>query len=115
MAENKPPDDDSDPRVLEEPGRAEDTPEWEIDDEEENVWLRGLWMLILALLFELGRAILWITAVLQFLWLVFAKEKNENIADFGKDLADWLSRITLYVTGASEERPFPFAKWGPKD
>lgn len=115
MADKKPPEDDTDPRVLKEPRPGKEPPDWEIDDEDDNVWLRGLWMLILALLFELGRVILWVTAILQFLWLLFAREKNEYIADFGKDLADWLARIALYNTGASEDRPFPFAKWGPKD
>lgn len=114
MAEKKPSDDD-DPHVLEEPSRGEETPDWEIDEDAESPWLRGLWMLILAVLFEFGRAILWITGILQFLWLLFGKEKNPHIAAFGKDLADWLSRITRYVTGATEDRPFPFAKWGPKD
>lgn len=114
MAEKTPTDDD-DPHVLQEPSRAEAPGDWEIDEDDESPWLRGLWMLILAVLFELGRAILWITGVLQFLWLVFAKEKNAHIAAFGKDLADWLARITLYVTGSTEERPFPFAKWGPEE
>lgn len=114
MVDRKPSDDDTDPQLLKEPSRAEEPPEWEIEDDDENPWLRGLWMLVLAILFELGRAILWFTAVLQFLWLLFAKEKNTYIADFGKDLADWLARITLYVSGASDDRPFPFAPWGPK-
>lgn len=115
MAEDKTPKDAAEPQVLEEPGVGQEPPGWEIDDEPESPWLRGLWMLILGVLFELGRAILWVTTVLQFLWLLFTKEKNEHIAAFGKDLADWLARITLYNTGASEERPFPFAQWGPQE
>ncbi|GKY88701.1 DUF4389 domain-containing protein [Sinisalibacter aestuarii] len=110
----KPAEEDVEPTVLEEPG-VEDAPEIDWDDDDNNVWLRGLYMLILGVLFELGRAILWIAAVLQFLWLLFAKEKNRPIADFGKDLSDWLARITLFQTGATEDKPFPFERWGKAD
>lgn len=105
------PEGEAQPRVLEEPGgngaRA--------DTDETNVWMRGLWMLVLALLFGIGEFVLVVAAVLQFLWMLFGKEKNEPIAEFGRDLADWLARIALYQAGTTEERPFPFTKWGPKD
>lgn len=103
------------PKVLEEPGAGDGADEIDWGEAENNVWLRGLWMLILGVLFELGRAILWISAVLQFLWMLFAKKRNQPIADFGKDLGDWLQRVTLFQTGATEERPFPFAPWGKSE
>lgn len=82
--------------------------------EDQNVWLRGLWMLVLAALFGVGEGILALAAVLQFLWILFAKEKNEPIAAFGRDLSDWLARVALFQTGSTEEKPFPFTKWGRK-
>lgn len=113
------PPDDTEPRILEEPGRGDEersgVPDWEIEDEPENPWMRGLWMVVLAILFGVGQSILLIAAVLQFLWLVFGKEKNEHIADFGKELADWLARVALFQTGATEDKPFPFARWGAED
>ncbi len=118
-----PDDDDTAPQFLEEPraesksgkkARAEAT-DWEIDDEPENPWMRGLWMVILAVLFGVGQSILLLAAVLQFLWLLFGKEKNEHIAAFGTDLADWLARVALFQTGTTEEKPFPFARWGAED
>jgi len=105
-------DDKVPPKVLEEPSTGGGADEIDWGNAENNVWLRGLWMLVLGVLFELGRVILWIAAVLQFFWLLFAKEKNHPIADFGKDLSDWMARVTLFQTGASEEKPFPFARWG---
>ena len=62
-----------------------------------------------------AQSILLLAAVLQFLWLLFAKEKNQPIADFGKDLADWLARVALFQTGTTEDKPFPFAHWGSRD
>lgn len=115
MAEKKKPSEEVEPKVLEEPGSGDGADEIDWGDAENNVWMRGLWMLILGILFEFARALLWIAAVLQFLWLLFAKEKNQPIADFGKDLADWLDRVTRFQTGSTEEKPFPFAKWGKSE
>lgn len=115
MAEKKKPSEDAEPKVLEEPGTGDGADEVDWGDDDNNVWMRGLWMLILGILFEFARALLWIAAVLQFLWLLFAKEKNRPLADFGKDLADWLDRVARFNTGATEEKPFPFAKWGKSE
>ena len=112
---SKKPKDEVEPTVLEEPTGQDQAEDRDEDDEEQNVWMRGLWMIVLAILFGVGEAILGLAAILQFLWLLFGKEKNEQIAAFGKDLADWLARVAEFQTGTTEEKPFPFMKWGPKD
>jgi len=111
------PGDDAEPTVLEEPsGAADEAPEPSgYEDEDRNVWMRGLWMLLFAIFYRVGEFILGVSALLQFLWLLFGKEKNAHIAAFGEDLADWLARTARFLTAASEERPFPFAKWGKPD
>ncbi len=97
-------------KVPQEPDRADvveaETPE------EENIWMRGLFMVILAILFKVGTAILGLAALIQFIWMVAKKEKNQPIADFGEGMADWLARIIRFLVGASDDKPFPFAKWG---
>jgi uncharacterized protein DUF4389 len=105
-------EEDVEPTVLEEPGSGEQASEVDWRDDENNVWLRGLWMLVLALLFGIGEFVLGVAAILQFLWLLFGKEKNQPIADFGKDLSDWLAKVALFQTGATDAKPFPFSKWG---
>lgn len=81
-------------------------------DDRRGVWMRGLWMLVLAVLFELGKVVLFVAALVQFLWLLVNRERNEPIADFGAELATWQGQVTRYLTGATEARPFPFARWG---
>ncbi|MGJ8585948.1 MAG: DUF4389 domain-containing protein [Marinosulfonomonas sp.] len=86
-------------------------------DQEDNasgneIWMRGLWMLILAFLFSFASTVLGIVAIIQFLWMLFAKEKNELLSDFGKDMGRWLSDVALFQSGASDEKPFPWKKWG---
>lgn len=76
------------------------------------VWIRGLQMLILAVCFGIAETILALCAVLQFGWMLLAKRRNENIAAFGESLADWLERTARFQAGATEDKPFPWAKWG---
>ena len=98
---------ENDPIELEEPagGHGE-------FDEPENIWIRGLWMLLFGLLFALAETILWVVALVQFLWMLFAKEKNELLVEFGRDLGKWLHEVARFQSGASEVKPFPWKKWG---
>lgn len=112
----KPVGDETEPQVLEEPHGGEEAlgmdAEAVAEDEQKAVWLRGLWMLLFAVGFRLAEWVLLVTTVVQFFWMLFAKEKNGPIASFGEDLADWNARVTRFQSGASDEKPFPFAKWG---
>ena len=76
------------------------------------VWIRGLQMLVFAVLFSIAQTILWIATVLQFGWMLFAERRNDNIAAFGRALADWMRRVAEFQTGVSDDKPFPWARWG---
>lgn len=98
---------DDDLVELEEPDFDQDE-----DQSSNETWMRGLWMLILAFLFSFASTVLGVVAVVQFLWMLFAKEKNEFLSDFGKDMGKWLSDVALFQSGASDDKPFPWKKWG---
>jgi uncharacterized membrane protein required for colicin V production len=76
-----------------------------------SIWMRGLWMLILAVLFGVAETVLLVATLLQFLWMVFAKEKNQLLVEFGRKLANWLSKTARFQTGDSDEKPFPWTAW----
>ncbi len=101
--------DDHDPTILEEPM------EHEADDAIENIWLRGLWMVLFIVLLWVARGLLIVAGVVQFGWMLFGDGKNVHIAAFGEDLGDWMARATLFVAGSTEDRPFPFDRWGIPD
>lgn len=103
---NKEFDDMIDPVEMDEPGRGKGF------EAPEGIWIRGLMMLILALMFALAETVLAVLAVIQFLWMLFAKEKNALLMDFGADLGKWLADVARFQSGATEEKPFPWAKWG---
>ena len=77
-----------------------------------EVWLRGLQMLILAALFWVSQIVLFVTAVLQFGWLLFAGKRNNHIAEFGEGLADWQKKNARFQTAASDDKPFPWSPFG---
>lgn len=76
-----------------------------------SIWMRGLFMLIFAAFFALAETVLAVMAVVQFFWMLFAKEKNRALADFGAALGRWLGRVAEYQTGATENKPFPWGRW----
>lgn len=77
----------------------------------ENIWMRGLYMIIFALFFGVAETLLAVMAVVQFFWMLFKREKNQAIADFGTDLGRWLRRVAEFQTGSRDEKPFPWAGW----
>jgi hypothetical protein len=91
---------------LEETDTIEGTPH-----DRKAILLRGLWMLVLALLFAVAETVLLIAAVLQFAWMLFAKEKNTFLVEFGGSLGKWLDKTARFQTGASAEKPFPWTNW----
>lgn len=104
---NKEFDDMIDPVELQEPssgGAKFDPPK--------GIWMRGLMMLILALMFALAEMILGVIAVVQFLWMLFTKEKNPLLRDFGVDLGEWMAAVARFQAGATDKKPFPWDKWG---
>ncbi len=79
------------------------------------VWLRGLYMLLLALAFGIAQTLLCVTAIIQFLWLLFSGEPNGQLTRFGSSLARWFSDAARFLTLASEVKPFPWAPWPPAE
>lgn len=93
------------PVALEEPGPSRPPPTHAPPG---SPWLRGLHMLIVAVVFGVAQWLLGLAAVVQFLWLLFAKERNPQIAAFGAGLSRWMAEAAAFLTAASEEKPFPF-------
>lgn len=77
-----------------------------------NVWSRGLFMLIFVFFFGIAEAILAVITLVQFLFMVFTKEKNVFLVSFGRDLGRWMHEVAQFQTGSTEEKPFPWKGWG---
>ena len=79
------------------------------------VWLRGLFMLLFIMGFTVGQWLLNLLAVVQFVWLLLAREPNQFIATFGNALSIWLAEIGRFLTCATDDKPFPWTAWPDSD
>lgn len=76
-----------------------------------SVWSRGLYMLIFLVLFGVAETVLFVLTIVQFFWMVFGKETNQAIADFGVSTGNWLAAVARFQTGVTDDKPFPWGKW----
>ncbi len=74
-------------------------------------WKRGAFMLLFMFAFGIGQSLLFLTAVVQFIWLVIKSEPNLALTTFGRSLAQWLAAVARFLTCATEEKPFPWSEW----
>ena len=73
-----------------------------------SIWMRLVFMLIVALIYSVSRIVLSAVVVFQFFWVLFTGEYNAKLLKLGTDLASYTYQIVLYLTFNTEDRPFPF-------
>lgn len=78
-------------------------------------WMRGVFMLVFAILFAVSETVLLVIAVIQFGWLLAYRAPQPALARFGSSLAKWLAQVARYQTAVAEERPFPWSDWPKPD
>jgi len=77
----------------------------------ENIWLRLLHMVIIAVLMSMASSLLGIMTVVQFLIMVFNKrEPNEQLAEMGTTMGVWMAKAARYQMAASEVKPWPWTE-----
>ena len=70
--------------------------------------VRGIQMLVIGVMMNIGVTIIGFLALVQFLWMLFANERNNAIADLGVKIKDWYSSAIAFLLGNSEQKPFPW-------
>ena len=83
----------------------------EPSDNKVNVWLRGLYMLLMMLVLHIFGTVLVVVAIIQFVIVLMNDAPNERLVTFGRNLGIYLRQIAHFLTFASEEVPFPFSEW----
>ncbi len=76
--------------------------------------IRGVQMLVFAILFAVAETALAVIAVLQLGWLLATGAANPALSRFGRSFSTWLAAVVAFQTAASDDKPFPWAEW-PKD
>ncbi|MDH4216641.1 MAG: DUF4389 domain-containing protein [Gallionella sp.] len=80
-----------------------------------NIWMRGLFMLLMALACHVSVTVLFIISFIQFVIKLLNDAPNERLVSFGRSLARYIQQIVNFMTFASEEKPFPFNDWPTDD
>ena len=78
-----------------------------------NIWIRGLFMLLMAFAFNVSGTVLCIVTVIQFVMALLSDTPNPRLVSFGRSLGRYLQHIADFLTFATEEMPFPFTDWPP--
>jgi Domain of unknown function (DUF4389) len=97
------------PRILPEPGPETGGPKSAGPTPQGSIWLRGLMMLIFAILIGLAQTVLHALTLVQFVLMLLDKGKpNAQIARFGNTLGGWLAKAARFQTAQTETKPWPF-------
>lgn len=78
---------------------------------ENNIWLRGVFMILFGILYSLAGTVLFVVAVLQFILVLLGSAPNTRLLTFGRSLGSYVQQIVNFQTFNTEEKPFPFSDW----
>ncbi len=76
-----------------------------------SIWLRLVFMIVLSVAFNVAEFIIFAVVAFQFLASLFTGQPNDQLTRFGRNLARYLQHVTVYMTFATEEKPFHFTPW----
>lgn len=76
-----------------------------------NIWVRGLFMLLMGFVLHVSGTVLFFVAVLQFLIVLLNGTPNARLAGFSRGIGIFFRQIVEFLTFATEEIPFPFSEW----
>lgn len=79
--------------------------------EEENLLMRLVYMILIAVMISIAQTVLGAVTLIQFvILLINNKEPNERIAEFGTDLGIWIAKAARFQTAASNVKPWPWTE-----
>ncbi|MDD2699777.1 MAG: DUF4389 domain-containing protein [Sideroxydans sp.] len=76
-----------------------------------NIWMRGLFMLLMGFALHVSGTVLAVVAVIQFVIVLVNGSPNDRLLAFGRSLGNYLRQIVNYLTFVTETMPFPFSEW----
>jgi hypothetical protein len=78
---------------------------------ENNIWLRGIFMILFGLLYSLAGTVLFVVAALQFVFALLGSAPNTRLLAFGRSLGSYVQQIVNFQSFNTEDKPFPFSDW----
>ncbi len=84
-------------------------------DEQGSIWIRGLYMLLFAVIAHIAELVIGLVMLVQFILKAFTENTNHNLLSFGNQLGKYVLEIVQFLTFNTEEKPFPFNTWPKAD
>ncbi|MCL4471355.1 MAG: DUF4389 domain-containing protein [Sulfuricella sp.] len=78
---------------------------------ENNIWLRGVFMILFGIFYSLAGTVLFVVAVLQFFFVLLGSAPNDRLLAFGRSLGSYVQQLVNFQSFNTEEKPFPFSDW----
>ncbi|TAJ82645.1 MAG: DUF4389 domain-containing protein [Gallionellaceae bacterium] len=76
-----------------------------------NIWMRALFMLLMALVLHVSGTVLFVVTVIQFVIVLLNDTPNARLVSFGRSMGIYFRQIVDFLTFATEDIPFPFSEW----
>jgi hypothetical protein len=76
-----------------------------------STWIRGVYILLFALFYSVAEFVLFAVVVFQFLATLLTGQANERVQRLGHSIATYFYQIICFMTGNTEQRPYPFNPW----
>ena len=77
--------------------------------------IRALYMILFALVYQAIQGIIGLTAITQFLFVLFTGSSIAGFRELGARLALYNADIIEFMTYKSDSKPWPFASFPPGD
>ena len=79
--------------------------------QKQSIWLRGLYMLILAFCYSVAEIVLFAIVIFQFLFSLFKGELNPRLQKLGQQIATYIYQIIQFLSFNSDYKSYPFGAW----
>lgn len=76
-----------------------------------NIWIRALFMLLMAFVLHVSGTVLFVVTVIQFVIVLLNGTPNAHLVAFGRSTGIYFRQIVDFLTFATEDIPFPFNEW----
>jgi hypothetical protein len=76
-----------------------------------EIWIRGFYMLLFAVIYSIAKIVLGAIVLFQFGFVLLTTQRNLPLLNFGASLSRFLYEMLLFLTFNTERKPFPFADW----
>lgn len=80
-----------------------------------DFWLRLLYVVFFALAWQVAEVALAVLTLIQIAYRLFRGEPDADCARWGSSLSQYVWQSGRYLTGGSEQKPWPFSEWPSGD